>query len=330
MIVSFPATRPKGAAPRQRTGQTMDVTLHFGAHRCATSSFQHYMRQNAQALGRLGIGFCGPHRTRNGLFDGLMPGPAAATRRNRSRRAIGRIQMRMSASRARGVRNLVVSDENMLGTIRDNLRRATLYAGAGERAARLGQAFDGYVSDVVLNIRSPEMYWSSALAFGAVRGCGLPDGEHLERLASGLRSWRDVITDLACALPGVRLWVLPFEIFAGRPDAQLCALTGQDVPRTCAGHWLNAAPRLPELRDLFGPAAGFPDGQGRWSPFSPAQSAGLKERYADDLMWLASGADGLAWLMDDPEKNTVGPNLPPPDMTRGCRNDTQGRLAGAG
>jgi len=59
-------------------------------------------------------------------------------------------------------------------------------------------------------------------------------------------------------------------------------------------------------------------------------AAALREAYADDLMWLAAGADGLAWLMDDPNKKPAGQTLPRPELTRGRRNEQDRRLAGAG
>ena len=128
------------------------------------------------------------------------------------------------------------------------------------------------------------------------------------------------------AMPGARLWVLPFETFAGRPDAQLAAVSATSAPGTHARDWLNATPRLPELRALTRPVgAGLPAGDGRWQPFAPAQAAALRETYADDLMWLAAGADGLAWLMDDPDKKWTGSNLSAKDMTRGRRYDDEER-----
>ena len=77
MIVQFPTTGLRPAALQQRSRTTMKVILHTGAHRCATTSFQEYMRQNAQPLACQGIGFWGPYRTRGGaLFHGIQPGPA--------------------------------------------------------------------------------------------------------------------------------------------------------------------------------------------------------------------------------------------------------------
>lgn len=325
MNMASPARRPVRAALSQRTGKAMDVILHIGAHRCASTTFQHYMRLNAERLSQDGVGFWGPRRTRTGLFRGLLPAPDAG--RDRHRRAIGRVQMHVTRSRALGLKSLVVSDENMLGSVRENLRLGTLYRGVGERMSRYFQAFDGHVSDVILNIRSPESYWASALGYGLTRGRGVPVRADLDRLLSDTRSWRDVITDVACATPGARLWVLPFETFAGRPETQLGAVTGIEAPKTHARGWCNATPRLPELRDIVGPQAAdaLHQGDGRWQPFDAAQKAALRERYAEDVMWMTAGAEGLAWWMNDPEKRWAGPNLPPTDMTRGIRNDHEER-----
>lgn len=316
----------------RKKGCAMDVILHIGAHRCATTTFQHYLRQNADRLAADGTGFWGPRRTRNGLFRGLLPTPGPATGRDLRRRAVGRVRLNLARTALGGTRRLVVSDENMLGSMRQNLRQAELYPDAGERIARYGEAFDGNISDVVLNIRSPELWWSSALGYGLTRGFGLPGEVALDWIAQSRRSWRDVIADIGCALPGARLWVLPFEIFAGRPEAQLEAVTGRPAPHEHSRDWLNATPRLPELREILPPrlAQALPGGEGRWTPFAPDQAAALRETYADDLMWLAAGADGLAWLMDDPNKKPAGQTLPRPELTRGRRNEQDRRLAGAG
>ena len=177
----------------------MDVLLHIGAHRCATTTFQSYMRLNGDRLGGLGIGFWGPHRTLGGLLGGLQPRPGPARGRDLQRRATGRLRLHLSRGSAAGLTRLVVSDENMMGSIRDNLRRGGLYDGVGERMARYGAAFDGNLTDVVVNVRALDGYWTSALGYALMRGATLPAPALLNRLAESARGWRDVITDLACA-----------------------------------------------------------------------------------------------------------------------------------
>ncbi|MFP4275005.1 MAG: hypothetical protein ACLFRU_08260, partial [Paracoccaceae bacterium] len=51
----------------------MDIILHLGAHRAASTSFQRYLRANMAALAAQRTGVWGPLRTRGGLLRGVMP-----------------------------------------------------------------------------------------------------------------------------------------------------------------------------------------------------------------------------------------------------------------
>ena len=324
MIAQIPATQPRGAAFWQKATRFMDVILHIGAHRCATTSFQQYMRRNAESLGRAGIGFWGPIRTRSGLFRGLLPGPCG--KRGTQARAMARVRMRCAETADQGVTQLVVSDENMLGTMRGNLRLADLYSGSRARVARFADAFSGYLTDILINIRSPEAYWTSAFGYLAEQGYGVPNPDQIARIADSDHGWRDVICDVAHAAPSARVHVLPFEDFAGRADAQLTAVTGRSAPKHAANERHNETPQLPGLQACVDGSryAGL-QGTGRWMPFSPAQQASLQKRYADDLMWLTAGADGLARLAEDPTHNKAGTHLPTPHMTEGRYDERRHR-----
>lgn len=288
----------------------MDVILHVGAHRTGTTSFQQYMRGNSDVLRHRGVAFWGPERTRAGLFDGLLSGRSA--RSQKPARAIGRVRLNCAGQIRRGTRNLIVSEENMIGSVRDNLRHTRLYRGLGERMARVNQAFDEQVGQVFLTIRSLERYWASAMAFAVPGGAKVPCRDALDRIVTQPRSWRGVITDLACAMPGAQILVVPFEQIAGRPDDLLEFMTygAFDAPGHGASDWCNRAPMLPQLRqvlrdrgvekDVLG------DGDGRWSPFDVAQEAALKETYADDMYWLRAGADGLALLIEERAPDMAG------------------------
>ncbi|MBY6004357.1 hypothetical protein KUV62_10585 [Salipiger bermudensis] len=310
----------------------MEIILHAGAHRTATTSFQTYLRGAAPGLAAQGTGFWGPWRTRKGLFHGLtgaepLPGDLA--------RAQARVRLAAEASVRRGVARLLVSDENMLGTPRACLRAEALYPEAAARLQRMRAAF-GRVDRLVLQIRSPEAWWSSALAFLLARGVAPPSSELLERLSREGRGWREVIADLACALPRAEIVVSRFESCAARPDALLLAATGgagEAPPLPEAGIWAHRSPSLSELRAALAAAGteakALPMGEGPWRPFSQAQSARLRERYADDLFWLMAGADGLAQLTEDPKPGRDRRHWPPASQKRGQDDDSQGgRLAG--
>jgi hypothetical protein len=329
-----PASRPMGAAVISRIGTAvMDVILHLGAHRTATTTFQHYLRDHADGLGAQGMGFWGPWRTRKSVFPGLFPGPAAANGRNRQRHAQGRVALLSRNAADLGLRDLLVSDENMIGTPRGCLKARVLYPSIGERMARVTAAFGGRVTRVVLCIRAPDLWWSSVAAMTVARGHPLPKPQTYEAISTHARGWRAVITDLACALPGVEIKVMPFEHFAGRPDAILTAAQSRAAPPDRQSRWLNRSPDLPALRRVLRAQGAdpdqLPDGQGRWHPFTPEQSARLAETYADDLYWLTAGADGLAHLTEDKTRTRAATPLPPDHRTRGHQDDSgQGHIKG--
>lgn len=306
----------------------MDVILHVGAHRTGSTSFQQYLRAHRAGLEDLGIGFWGPWRTRTGLLDGIVsPGQGRA---QVARRA-GRLRMTLADCARRDLTALVVSDENMLGTPRRNLRHGALYHDAGERLARLSHAF-GQPRRVVLQIRALDAWWASAIAWLVPRGEALPGPAHLDRIAADPRGWRQVITDIACACPGSEIVVTPFETFGNRPDRLLSVMTGQGaLPVTRAGaFWANRRPDLKALRACLaerGQDGGELRTDGpRWQPFDPAQGATLRERYADDLFWLLSGADGLAILRREeaPVRPGHTPATGPQEKGRGHDGSARG------
>jgi hypothetical protein len=334
----IPASWSNGAAIAQRAGRIMDVILHVGVHRTGSTTFQSYIRRNTSQLTERGIGYWGPQRTRRGLFYGIFPSPRRNLGRNAQSRAEGRVQMQLARSDKNGVRKLLISDENMIGSVRHNLRKRSLYPAIGERMARFARAFDGRVTHVVLNIRAQDLYWSSSIAYGVARGHRMLPAEGFQNMADARRSWRDVITDVACAFPDTQIRVLPFERYQGRADAMLEACIDEEAPKDVAPEWLNRAPDVNGLRQILAERGdisglkllGTNIGARRWVPFDDTQNAHLREAYADDLHWLVSGADGLATLTEDTmtenwDQTGTG-NIPHFDpLTRGQQHDKQER-----
>ncbi len=271
-----------GPLVRKPTGARMDVTLHFGAHRCATTSFQHFVRHNAEVLERCGIGFWGPQRTRGGEIGDVLYSESSGKIR---------LQHSLDECRQNGVRHLLISDENMLGSVIGNLRHETLYPEVSRRAQRLSHAFAGQVTQIVLNIRALSTYWVSAAAYLRHHKGKSISADRWEKISLGKRSWRDVIIDLANAFPNVRLRILPFEDFANDPAAQFQQITGASDSTT-----------PPETRK----------NQTRFQPetvLSPVQAARLWDAYTEDLAWLDADANGMAELIRNPN-NTTGGEIP--------------------
>ena len=327
MTGAVPVMWPVGAAFLRKAGQAlMDVILHLGAHRTGSTTFQHYVRSQFETLDSKGIGFWGPVRTRKSVLPGMFHNiPTHAPRR-----ADGRVRMLTAKAEAMGVEKLLISDENMLGSCNHCFRQGALYPAVGQRLARLGAAFGGRVTRVVLSIRAQDLWWASASALAAARGHKVQGHERYAQIAASPRTWRDVITDMSCALPDADIRVMPFETFAGRPERVLEEALDMTFPVDAQMRWLNRSLPLNDLRAVLTEQGGdptiLPKGQGRWQPFTPEQAVALRENYSDDLHWLTAGADGLAKLTQDEARIRAGLSLPQGHMTKGQDYD-QGQVA---
>ncbi|MGB7316454.1 MAG: hypothetical protein WBC85_00640 [Planktotalea sp.] len=313
----------------------MDVILHIGAHRTASTSFQTYVRQNRRSLAGQAIGFWGPARLRKGLFHGVIPNPLLGQGDIAFARAQGRIGLHLDRSGACGISQLIVSDENMLGTMRQNIATRQLYPCAGERVARHIAAFRGAVKMIHISMRDLGSYWPSALSFCIPRGVMVPTPERSNALAEQRRDWRDVITDVAIAAPDVPIFVSTYEQFGSRPHQLMSYLIGRPAPALGNQVWRNRRPAASELlrqplsmrEQAILTAKIYND---RWEPFSPSQCAALQERYADDLFWLRSGSDGLATFLEDPTPLETRHPAQMGFVNKGQTYDTRQRLARPG
>ncbi|WP_299962705.1 hypothetical protein [uncultured Roseobacter sp.] len=325
MVKVLPAFRPNGAAFSIGSRRIMDVTLHIGAHRTATTTFQAYAALQSEALVAAGAAFWGPVEPRRGLFaDSEAEGEDEVILR-----AGSRLQVMMAAARVRGLQRLLVSDADFLGTIGENLETGVLYPKAGARVARHVAAFEGQVQRIILCPRSLDVYWRSLVGFGVAQGAKLPDRERLAGIANGHRSWRDVITEIAQSVPDVALEILPAERFSARPDALLAAALDVDVPRNTDRTLRNRTPQLPELRRLLAERGEdgsiLPFGMESWSPFTSEEYAALREAYADDMMWLIGGADGLATLTESFPRTRAATMLPVGAQSKGHGDEREER-----
>ncbi|MEL6808060.1 MAG: hypothetical protein AAFO97_09790 [Pseudomonadota bacterium] len=305
----------------------MKVILHIGAHRTGTTSFQSYVRRHSADLRNGGLGFWGPMRTRKGLFAGVQPTPGLGL--TAARRARGRILLNLKKAQANGVQTLLVSDENMMGSVRLNLRKRSLYPDIGERLARYIWAFDQRIDKIVLSVRALDHFWASSLAYGVGRGHEMPDAARCLGIAHQPRTWRDVVSEVSCAAPLAQIEVIPFEVSAGRPDLMLSAATDHAAPRDAAAEWLNRAPTAAQLRTILAERGENPDviahNEGRWNPFDTHARAALREAYADDMHWLVSGANGLATLTEELDQTRAGKTLPHGPHKRGQGHDIEER-----
>ncbi len=325
----------------------VDVILHIGAHRTGTTTLQTYLQKNSNKLRKSRIEFWGPKRTRSGLFSGLVKPPADLSNDAllRGQRSCGLIQMEMDRLAMNGVQTLIVSEENMIGVMKDNLRKSRLYPDAGPRIARFAPAFELRCRRVVLSIRSYDKYWASVLAFCVERGWKMPDMAVLDRLVIQPNRWRDVIKSVAASFPEAQILVLPFERLMGQPDRQFAVLRGNVEIQPLYTHqeWHNASAQSEKLRQILmdrgdhRAAQTLPEKNRRWQPFNDDHINAFQQQYRQDLDWLTDGADGIATLYNETHETgtltgtlagQTGITPQAANVVRGQNHDTKERNMG--
>ncbi|GAB5448272.1 hypothetical protein [Gymnodinialimonas sp.] len=278
----------------------MDVVLHIGAHRTASTSLQHHLSLNRAEMADAGVVYWGPKIARGGLFRGAIGG-VEGVMAWQERRFAGRCAMRAEAVRQTGATHLIISDENMIGSLRGALEHTSLYADAGRRIAAYAHGFDRHRLTIALCVRDYADWWTSAMAFSLLRGGPLPRTDLREHLVTQPRRWRHIIEEIARVLPDARLVVWDYEASALLPHLLLEELTGHATPASDAPA-RNPRPTAAMLHEVMVDCdidpSQFNWPGGRFMPFTAHETEALDAQYQEDLAWLRAGAGGFADTID--------------------------------
>lgn len=299
----------------------MDLVLHLGAHRTGTTAIQHTLRRNRRQLMQRGVGYWGPGILRKVFSSGLlteaagdMTGLVAQARR---RDITELLRDRALAARENNVATILLSDENLPGTMPGNLGEAALYPQAQRRLSVLASLLPIRPSAIFLAIRDYAEFWASIYAFSALRR-RVPDFDAIgPDVVASRRGWVEVIGDIRAAFPGVPVKIWPYARHEGALAACLAEMLGPSrtaLPDDLAIERRNQNPgaaalgRAIDLRRAGADKTGHAlaelasvDGADRpYMPFSDAEHAALSQRYAHDRARLAGGeVDGVV-LLDEP------------------------------
>lgn len=110
----------------------LDINIHIGAHKTASTHLQRLLLRNAARLSAKGCAYFGPNRLRHDLRL-----PPLCVDRPANARVIAPLVSDLRNAAARG-QKLVVSEENILGTTRADIiaRADRLYPDADGQIAR--------------------------------------------------------------------------------------------------------------------------------------------------------------------------------------------------
>lgn len=277
------------------------LALHLGAHKTATTFMQRCFEDRRRELLRMGVRYFGSSELR-GVEGLIFPTPRdvrdrlAAPLQRQSAATLRRV---VDASVPERAKRVLVSEENILGSPRLNIRRAKLYPALIDRLACLPPEWNTDSLEVYLAIRDYAGFFASCHSTIASQGDWMPLGPDKQaEIAKLPRRWTDVIADIRTVLPRAEVVVWRYEdlqslgqqvinAMVGGPfemdfsqKGTMAALTTEGMEQIQEAWRRNGEEPLDpkqarEIRDATA------TGQ-RYDPWNPALKAAMSAAYAED------------------------------------------------
>lgn len=267
------------------------MRLHIGAHKTGTTHLQTMLAARRREMAAAGLAFAPTPAMRDRLTP-LIRDESVPIEDLRA--MLGRL---MSGGEVG-----VSSCEAVLG-YSGHVYAPRFYERARRRVARLGAALGSTRTTLFLGIRSYDELVPSAYC-QELRVRALPEFEVVRgNLAKTPRSWPDLIDRIRAAMPDAELKVWRMEDYVAAPGRFATLLTGLDLdwdaPQEAPGR--TRSPSAEAVRIARGLPADLPreerrrrtaeifeanpvgEGAPKFSPFSEAERAELRARYAADV-----------------------------------------------
>lgn len=282
----------------------MECHLHIGAHRTGTTAMQKLLQGHSGLLAAAGVAFRGPSALRrSGLFDVIqraLHGQVPPKRHQAMRRLL-----QDWLDEARPASRIILSDENLSGTMLKNHVSGLLYPDAAARLAAFGALLPVQPDVVHVTIRDFVGYWQSVAAHLASRGKLVSfDAERLSQGAGP--SWLPFLQGVRSAFPAASLRVMRYDDTVVSRLAR--ALVGDEVGALLPAPWRSLSLALDDVATARiealapGPAREALAQTLRLHRdppervFLPDEARDLHAAYAADWQALRAGAVAGAWL----------------------------------
>jgi hypothetical protein len=282
--------------------------IHLGAHKTATTHLQETLTLVRPALAARGLDYIPNSLLRQQKFartlwyrDRLARMPLLGPARMREKIVAVVEPLRL------GPETVVLSEENILG-VSDQMLQAPFYPQAALSIRRLATLTAQAEVVFFLSIRSYDRLLPSAYAEALKFRPPPPGGFDVARLLARPPSWHDLVRQIRTAAPGVSLRVWQQEDYRANAQAIMTEVCGTDLgllPDISDPSWtrsptaegiraaeaidpgLDMRARREKVRELYDAAEGAP-----YRPFTDAERADLKARYAADLAGIEADFPG--------------------------------------
>lgn len=286
----------------------MEIVLHLGVHKTASTYLQSLLEKNLVSLERHSIGYAHPKILRP-LFA-QAPQRNLGTRRalRNSARAWALRQVVETAQDLQRKR-LIISEEQLLGSVRALFSGRGFYRDLSKELRGLVSVLQGQPVKVLLSIRNYDTFFVSAYGQVLTGWKYLPFDQRMRTtFLREQRGWPDILTELMQTLPTgstLRLW--QYERFGLEEREILQEFVGEaaessfaplrERPRTGPSQQgvealdqLAAKGTVPDIEGtkrilrMYGKDRGYPG----FSPWSETERQTLEDRYTRDVALIRS------------------------------------------
>lgn len=206
----------------------LDICLHLGAHKTATTYLQKRLDKNRDVLSEAGVQLFLPKDIR-GKIGLKLPSPRQSYARNLRRCADTgprlRRMIRNGVEDKPPTKRVIVSEENLIGSCKNNLILNGLYPDLAMRLSLLSEHFNDSSVTIFFTVRTYSKFVTSNYTSALRNGTLLEKAEVASSLWPLSRSWVNVVTEIQAALPRARLLIWRYEDFERSEAAVLAGLT---------------------------------------------------------------------------------------------------------
>ncbi|MCC5971230.1 MAG: hypothetical protein JJU15_14905 [Pararhodobacter sp.] len=234
----------------------MQIILHIGAHKTASTHLQHGLARARPALQAQGVAVFGPDQLRR---RGLgLPEYLSAAEEDPDHGA------RLRAAFAQPCERLVLSDENILGSAHnvELIRTARFYDRAAHRLERLAALLPPGRLMLALGIRNPAGFLASAYVQRLMSGRLERFEDYAQALDPARLQWSELVARVRTVLPDAAWSVWRYEDYPGNAPAVLQTLLGPAHARVPLGDGVAHPGLSAKAHDILMREAPELEGQG--------------------------------------------------------------------
>jgi hypothetical protein len=213
----------------------VQVRLHLGAHKTATTHLQHVLLRNREVLAKARIHYIELYRLREILTAQISrllssaQGSGHPTDVGAIRAAIKEELATVGKKHEGCFNTLVVSDENIIGGLVFLARSGKLYENRLNRLKLVKRIFEECPIAVTFAIRNYNDFYPSAYAQLVKQGWTVSYSNFLQRLNFERNSWRAIFSDLSSVFGHDHIRLFKYEDYPGNIAHVLERIVGESL-----------------------------------------------------------------------------------------------------